>query len=310
MDLKSNNYSDLKQAIKETIAFFDLFECPLAGFELWQYLPVRCEYSEMLFALPEMKSEGLIVEKNGYWLLPERDEIFETRRDRYNFAVQKFKRAKRAARIFRYLPWIKMIAVGNIIGANNAHQDGDIDLFIITAPGRIWIARFFCAGVAQIFGWRPRPGMEKDRICLSFFLSAAELGLERYKSRPDDVYFHYWLASLFPIYDKGGYYQKLIRANSWIFDYLPNWTPIASSERRIVGANISTFYLDLVEMFFGGLESYVRNWQLKRLPGLLKELLNKDTRVVMNDGILKMHVKDRREEYYLKWKQSVNKSNS
>jgi hypothetical protein len=297
----------IKRAIKETVAFFDLFDCPLTGFELWQYLNFKCEYFQALTALEELKDEKLIEGKNGFWFLPGRMEIFEVRRGRYNFAVDKYKKAMRAARIFRLVPWVKMIAVGNIIGANNAHEDGDIDLFIIAAPARIWLTRFFCASIAQILRWRPQVGAEKNKICLSFFLSTEDLNLKKYKTRPDDIYFHYWLASLYPIYDAEAYYQKLIKKNSWIYDYLPNWSPVVVSERRVVNSNISSFYFDIVEMFFGGLEKYVKNWQLKRLPAALKDLMNKDTRVVMNDNILKMHVNDRREEYYGKWGELIDK---
>jgi len=295
----------IKRAIRETIAFFDLFDCPLTGFEIWQFLNIKCEYIQVLSALEVLKNEKLIKEKNGYWFMRGRVEIFEVRRDRYNIAIDKFKRAGRTVRIFRYAPWVKMIAVGNIMGANNTHEDGDIDLFIVTSPGKIWLTRFFCASIAQIFGWRPRPGAEKNKICLSFFLSTNVMNLEKYKTRPDDIYFHYWLASLCPIYDTGGYYQKLIQENGWIYDYLPNWSSVVASERRGVHADISSFYFDIIEMFFSGLEKYVKNWQLKRLPVTLKYLMNIDTRVVINDNILKMHVNDRREEYYKRWSARV-----
>jgi hypothetical protein len=43
------------------------------------------------------------------------------------------------------IPWISFIGVGNVIGANNAKNESDIDFFIITRPkNRIWISSLFC----------------------------------------------------------------------------------------------------------------------------------------------------------------------
>jgi hypothetical protein len=246
-----------------------------------------------------------------------------------------------------------MIAVGNIMGGNNAKPESDIDLFIITEKKKVWLTRFFCVAVTKLFGLRPRDDKTRDTICLSFFASEVGMGLKELmleataaqSPRKDcagtnpssplyqgskisaglpsamikkaiissdnevlalcatgyvlrDIYFIYWLACLEPIFDQGGVYERFIASNSWIYEALPNWQSFVGTHWRDAGRSWSFFYHDIVDLFMGGLEKNFRNWQIKRLPAPIREIMNQDTRVVATDDVLKFHVNDRR-EYYL-----------
>jgi len=304
----------IAEAIVETIAFFDLFSYPLTGFEVWKYLSMKCELGEVLEILggrmrggstPKLGVEPLlgIEEKNGFYFLAGREEIIRERMARYNYTDRKFKRAVLLARIFKSIPWIKMIAVGNIIGTHNLKKESDIDLFIITEENRVWLTRFFCILITKILGLRPKPENMQDKICLSFFISEEAMNLEKLML-PDgsDIYFIYWLAGLVPVYDKDGIYNKFIGANGWIKNYLPNWGAGEVNYRRDAGRSFSRFYRDVVDMFFGGLERRIKEIQLEIMPRQIKDIMNIDSRVVASDKIIKLHVNDRREEYRSKLK--------
>ena len=247
-----------------------------------------------------MKANGKLEQKQGFYFLPGRKEIIVTRLTRYNYAQRKLKRARRLARLWRFIPWIKMVAVGNLIGAHNLKDESDIDLFIIAAPGRVWLTRFFCAGLAAVLGLRPKPGQTKDKICLSFYVSEEALRVNNLLLPPaagyGDIYFIYWLAGLVPIYDTGGIYEKFIKANRfWLKEYLPNWRLFKPAWPLI--KTLPYFYCQIVDLFFGGLEKTIKKWQIKKLPSNIKKLMNKDTRVVVNDKIVKLHIIDRRNHY-------------
>ena len=225
-----------------------------------------------------------------------------------------------------------MIAVGNLIGSHNLKKQGDIDLFIITKKNRAWITRFFCAGFSQLFGLRPTEKNMRDKICLSFFVSEDAMDLRglmldnrkdtrclaRHQvSSAPDIYFIYWLACLVPIYNKDDTYGKFIKANSWINGYLPNWqsakvSPVKYEKsfngvnfRRDSGKGFSNFYEDFVDLLIGGAEKTVKKIQLEKMPEKLKTAMNKDTRVVVDDDILKLYANDRREEYRRRWKEKL-----
>jgi len=372
MNSKYNKQNNIKEAIMEVVAFFDLFDYPLTGLELRRYLSVKCGLINIEKALESKIFLEAIEEKNGFYFLRGRKEIIKTKMARYNYADKKFKKAMLVSRFFKIIPWIKMIAAGNLIGSHNLKKQGDIDLFIITKKNRVWMTRFFCAGFARLFGLRPTEKNTRDKICLSFFVSEDAMDLqglmlsnrsseslspqeagqagdsdeaegkasfyralarvpaalaanlsEAKASTPDlkvgrsnlgtvwqklkihDIYFIYWLAGLVPIYNKDDAYNEFIKANGWLKNYLPNWRPAKMSFRRDSGQGFSRFYEDVIDLLIGGAEKAVKKIQLKKMPEKLKISMNKDTRVVVNDDVLKLYTNDRREEYRKRWKEKL-----
>lgn len=293
------------------IVFFDLFDYVLTDFEIWRLLSVKCELSQVVEMLENLekfpqtspgpllgKERELVENKNGFYFLAGREENIRVRLSRYNFTDRKFKRALLIARLLKFIPWVKLIAVVNLYGAHNLKDDSDIDLFIITEKNRLWISRWFCVGLIKLLRLRPdlAKGIYRDKICLSFFISQAALDLDQVRLE-DDICFAYWLAGLTSIYDAGGVYQELIKANRWLGISLPNWQPINPVRRRQVKPFLSEFYHDLADLFIGGLEPQVKALQLKLLPPPLKNIMNQDRRVAVNDQIIKLHANDRRSEY-------------
>ncbi|MFH1661974.1 MAG: hypothetical protein ABIA02_02675 [Candidatus Falkowbacteria bacterium] len=297
-DDKNNN---IKKAIVETIAFFDLFDYPLALFEIWKFINVKCRIED----INQNLDYNFIENKNGFYFLKRRDEIIKKRLDKYNYSDRKFKRALKIAKIFKFIPWIKMIAIGNLIGAHNLKDDSDIDFFVITEKNKIWLTRFFCASFAKILGMRPKENNTRDKICLSFFIGEDSLNLENLMLK-NDIYFIYWLAGLSIIYDPDKIYKRFIRKNDWIYKELPNWQSAKNIKKRDAGRKISStgFYYDLVDIFFGGAEKYIKKFQLKLMPDVLKNNTDKDA-VVISDGVLKLHAKDRRREYLKRWREKL-----
>jgi len=297
----SFNQEQLKEAIVKTVAYFDMFDFPLTAYEIWQYLNIKCEFEQVAKILDPSTIE--LSQQNGFYYLPKWEGLVKERMKRYQASDRKLKLVKRIAGIFKYIPWLELIAVGNIMGEHNLRDEGDIDLFIITEAKRIWLSRFFCVAVIKFLGLRPSPNRQQNKICLSFFVSQENLDLDSLRinaednNSKDDVYFTYWLAGLIPVYERSDIYNKFILANNWFKGQLPNWQKNIPSQRRKIVKPISAFYLEVVDMLIGGLEEQFKNLQMKLLPAGLKNIMNSDSRVVINDKILKLHANDRREEY-------------
>lgn len=296
--LNNQKHSAITKSILSVLAFFDLFNYPLTARETWQ-LATRDEaldQNEWDRQLEALASEHKVGSSQAFYFLPGREELVAVRHERYNITAEKFKYAMRAAKLFRWLPWIKLIAVGNLIGGHNLRHESDIDLLIVTAKGRLWASRLLVTTITKFLGWRPQQNNSQDKICLSFWASEEGLDFSKLKLA-DDPYFRYWLAGLYPICDNDGVYGRLIAANAWLTQELPNWTPKQTVRWRRVGGKRSAMSSKLFDALFAWSEGLAKSIQLKVMSPELKRLANQDTRVVVNDLVLKFHANDRREEY-------------
>lgn len=303
METISQN-NEIKKAIWKTVAFFDIFDFPLSEFELWQFLPIKCDFAELSSILE--KTEKL-EKKRGFYFLPGRDEIIRIRQRRYNYADAKFKKTLKVIGLFRLIPWIKMIAIGNIIGPHNLKNESDVDFFIISEKNRIWASRFLCVLIAELFGLRPKKDNFKNKICLSFFVDEDNQSLEKFhlKNLDFDIYFIYWLANLSPVFERGGAYQGLLAKNLWLRDRLPNWQPVNLTDLRKLSA-LNKRHVKFINFFYDKFEKFTKLLSLKMMNKELKKCQKDATNIIINDGILKLHIKDRRKEIYDIWRQKEN----
>lgn len=294
--------NNLGKSILAAISYFDIFDYPLTAAETWKWM-FRAGESEPGCSLRTVEEfleknefiKSLVDSGRGFYFLRGRENIVDLRQTRYNLAGNKFKKALRVARFLRRLPGIRMIAVCNSLAWNNASEESDIDFFIVVGPGKIWAARFWSAGFLKLFGLRPSKNGTKDRICLSFFTDEKNMNLEKISLSAPDVYLIYWISQVYPVYDVGGVYSKFIEANSWIKKYLPNFFPgAASTERQLSRCRLNFNFLGAGEKFF-------RSLQTRAMPREIREIANKDSRVIVGDSMLKFHVNDRRAEYGERW---------
>jgi hypothetical protein len=276
---------------------------------------LKCDYTNVALNLEELEEKKLISSNKGFYFLPGSENNVKVRLERYNYSYEKLKKIKAISRLLSFVPWLKLIAVGNNIGANNSRKESDIDILIITEKNRLWISRFFCVLIVAILRQRPSKKIVKDKICLSFLISESRMDLSplllgsmdnnekkfNKLSEFPDPYFLYWLACLMPIYDPEEMYNKLINSNSWLSEHLPNLetiTPIfvnIRKERNII-------YRDIIDLFIGGLDGVMQKIQLKIFPKNIKKMLNIDKCVIANNDIIKLHTKDRRELFLNQYK--------
>lgn len=289
-------------ALIKTLVFFDLFNYPLNFKEIHKYLPHKISTGELLLFL-DYHLPKAVEKKEGFYFLRGREEIIIERQKRYNYSLEKYKIAKKVSRLFSLCPFVRLVAVSNIIGSHNLRASSDIDFFIITSPRRLWLTRLYCAGWAKLLNLRPTENNKKNKICLSFYASEEQLDLSGFKLNQEDYYFFYWLLGLQIIFERKNLACDFQRANQWLFDYLPNaYFPEASPYIKK-----SSSYHGFFRLWGGSwhnfLEKMAKKIELKIMPRALKEAESQG--VVINDRVLKLYLKDRREEFITNYKKHL-----
>ncbi len=277
--------TDIKSELKKIIIFFDLFAYPLSAFELWQYLADKFSLVEIVKVLAELSEE--IGQKNGFYFLPGRENIVETRARRYNYSKRKYKSAARFIRVFKYLPFIKVVALANSMGAHNLRDESDIDFFVISAPRRIWLTRFILASAAKFLRRRPTALNKRDKICLSFYVTTESLNLDGLQLAENDPYFFYWLRTLVLLYNKDKTYEKFLALNRIG----------QSGDSELNGTN----HPERKNALLDYLEIITKNIQLKIMSPALRAAMNNSAGVVVSDKVLKLYLVDNRAAYAEKY---------
>jgi hypothetical protein len=233
--------------------------------------------------------------KDGFFCLRDNcvAELLLQRRKKFVDAEKKFRSTKHAARFLGVLPGVRAVGAVNTLAWWATDAQSDIDLFVVSKRGLVWSTRFWSVLPFALFGRRPSGNqkLEKTRskkFCFSFFVTEDFLNFEELCIARDH-YMCFWMKSVVPILDHTGFFLKMDSANRWVNTRLPN------ARARFLHSRHSPVELSLL-MQPRILESVFRYLQRRRLPSNLRELANKDSRVVISDKILKFHENDRREE--------------
>ncbi len=118
--------------------------------------------------------------------------------------------ARRAGRLLGALPFVRYVAVSGSLSVDAAGDDADIDLFLVTADRRLWLARRLVIGVVRL------AALARIRLCPNYLVAAAALELD-----DRTTFVAHELAQLVPIVGTAAHAAVLAR-NNWAAAFLPN----------------------------------------------------------------------------------------
>jgi len=294
--------SELELSIYRTLAYFAYFKYPLTSFEIWKWLLEPGQAVSLVSIIETLESSTWLHDRvksdQGFYALESVAEWCKDRHLRFLDAMRKYRKAERAVQVLGRLPWIEGIAVCNSLSWYQTKEDSDIDLFIVAKPGRIWSVRLLSTLPAILFRQRPGEG-KADPICLSFFCTETALDFEKLKISSSDPYLAYWCRSLVPLVDHSGWMDKFEMTNPWLRQVLPNAQFVRRASRFRPSVRLRLPWLPISE-------ELPKQIQQERFPAIIRELMNKDSRVIVSNDMLKFHEQDSREQIRVTLEDKVN----
>jgi len=212
----------IQTAILRTLVYADVFAYPLTLKELHRFLiGEKTDSQSLKKALKTLKK---ISSKGDYLFLKNKEKNIYLRRKRKKWSQGKWLLARKVATWLKLIPWIKMVVVTGNLAMDNAEQDDDIDLLIITAKKRLWLTRLLTNFLVGIVANRRRPGDQKvkDKICLNMFLDENHLKIP---VKEQNLFTAHEVCQLKPLWARNQLYQRFIQENLWSQKFLPNWKP-------------------------------------------------------------------------------------
>ena len=148
----------------------------------------------------------------------------------------KLKKAERAVRCLRHIPFIGLLGVCGTVATGNCKPSSDIDFFVIADQGRIWTARFLLMIVLEVLGMRKKPDRVRDRVCLNHFVVSGTAGVKH-----RDLYAALEFAKMIVLFDRDGERELFMLENTWIEEYFPeiDFSGLHACSPRPGGDNMS-----------------------------------------------------------------------
>ncbi len=273
----------LAERIHSTLRFFDLQEFPLTAYEVQKYLIADLKtlqpkldaqfeliesdssqtstihFDTILTQLQIMTREGRIICKNGFYALPGHESIIAQRQINHLKGVKRERRIRKYAGFARHLPFVRSVVLLGSQAMGRQKKDSDIDLFVITDPDHIGIARTFLTVYFQVLGVRRHGNKIANRFCLNHYLASPRAlvsdrnlftAYEYIKHRPL-VYGHVFF--------------EFLNNNPWVYSFFPNAKPTAKPT-SIRTSGLQAFLEKLFNNKVGvWLEKKLLDTQLKRI---------------------------------------------
>lgn len=292
--------NSLEKSILATIAYYDVLEKPLTGWEVFKFMinlrhinsenTKQISLNKTLDALENSDNMNLYIgQKNGFYFLKNKQNLIKKRINKQKIADNKWKIARKYIKFLELVPFIRFIGVSGSLAINNTKENSDIDLLIISKQNRIWTCRTITTLITQVLGKRRHSDFTKDRLCLNHYLTEKSLKI-KYQS----LYNAQTYAHLTPIWQEDKIYSKFQRQNKWIKNYLVFY-PQLKQDYSLAIKHCLTFGIlrKFQELILKGktgelTENFLKKVQTKRIKNDPLTYA-KDGRVIFNDSQLEFH---------------------
>ena len=258
----------------------------LSLFDAMGYPPTAAELDAISVPGPV---EVPMRELRGRVIFDGREELIAEHERREALFPRKVRRARQVARFLAGLSGVRFVALCNTTALANARDEGDLDFFVVTRKGTVMQTRGWST-LRFVFS---RPGThasDRDAACLSYFVDDSALDLSSHMLPADDPYFRTWFLALLPLFDDG-ISTQLWKANASILAHHPNARPwIVSEDLRVH----RPWWRWPTLPFLDPLAALVHELLISPT---LKKMRNQDTRVIVNEHVLKFHADDGREHF-------------
>lgn len=200
--------SSPEEDILNILLYFDIFDHPLTREELQNF--AKMPPHKINEGISKLESEGKIEKNRGYFSLPDKNWTAEQRIAEQNRINRYFKISQWITRLTSRFPFVRGIFISGSLSKHRANKESDIDFFIVTAPGRLWIARTLLILFKKVFLFN-----SYKYFCLNYFVdeNSLEVLSKNHYSATET-------ATIVPVFNYE-LYQRFMDKNAWIHNYFP-----------------------------------------------------------------------------------------
>lgn len=206
--------SPLELAVLKTLAYFAVFTYPLTREEIMAFCTELSatpeQVSEVLKTLVDQKT---VFEFGTYFQLKNEAAWAPKRLDCNRRAASVLPIARRKARLIGQFPFVRSVFVSGSLSKHCMGPDSDVDFFIVTDPGRLWLARTLLVLYKKIFLLNSH-----HYFCVNYFVDTDHLEIEE-----KNLFTATESVTLLPMWGSESY-ADFHRSNAWAWTYYPHFS--------------------------------------------------------------------------------------
>jgi hypothetical protein len=232
-------FHSLSLHLLRPLIYFDIFSYPLTKAEMFSYAQLPpSNHTERDYALQVLINKGIVKEVQGFYGVNLTQESIQKRIESNQRANQILPLAYKWAHFIGKFPFVRAVMLSGSISKNVMTDSGDIDYFVITQPGRLWVARTFLVLYRKIF-----LANSHQYFCTNYFVDIENLTIE-----DKNLFTATECITLLPAYGKE-YYLPFMEANLWVYAF---FSAPPSREAAHVPSFKRSFAQKLLETIFQG----------------------------------------------------------
>jgi predicted nucleotidyltransferase len=204
--------SEIKEDILAALAYFDLFKYPLNSSEIYLFLKNRYKHNDFDDAIKCLLDTRQIFQFGKLYSLKNEPQLAVRRFNGNKKAAELIQIAHKVGDMLIRFPYVRGVAISGSLSKNFADDDSDIDLFIITAKNRLWVARTMMHAFKKLtFLFN-----KQDYFCMNYYVDEQQLEIVE-----KTIYTAIEVVTLIPL-QGDTVFERFYKANAWTRQYLPN----------------------------------------------------------------------------------------
>lgn len=222
--MREDVHSDMSRAIIKALLYSDIFHYPLTVEEIFERLEIPCSDIEAVKVELRQLVETQVIFLFGDFYSLRDDVSLAIRRSAGNkMAKDIMPRAISRSRLIYSFPFVRAVMISGSLSKNFLDKNGDIDFFIVTTPGKVWLTRGLLALFQRIFLFNSH-----KYFCVNYYIDHDHLELEE-----RNIFTATEVATLKPVC---GYehYEKLVSSNPWVTEHYPQFKAAGKASEKVL----------------------------------------------------------------------------
>jgi predicted nucleotidyltransferase len=233
--------NNAKENILATLAYFDMFNYPLTGGEIYLFLKHRQDQADFDLGLKYLVANQSVYQFGNFYTLKNEPVLIVRRYNGNKKAAEMIKVAAKVGDMLIRFPYVRGIAISGSLSKNFADENSDIDLFIITAKNRLWIART----LMHVFKKLTFLVNKQDCFCMNYYIDEEQLEIKE-----KTIYTAIEVVTLIPL-QGDTVIEQFYANNSWTRGFLPNKIMRLSSAKSLKSSFFKIAFEKLFDNSFG-----------------------------------------------------------